>query len=104
MMSEVKLEKISSESGIPGVSKAEPGWGSERWSDGTHNFLLQYTPEKCSVFPPDGFTNQAVVDAAVVNAIDYELVPIIDGEVVTVGRDHGESLMHAVYDAVVVNN
>ena len=102
-MSEVKLKKISSETGIPGVSKIEPGWGSERWSDGTHEFLLQYSPESCSLYSPKGFTNQVVVDAAVTKAIDYELVPIIDGEVVTVHRDHGERLMHAVYDTIVNN-
>ena len=102
-MFEVKLEKISSETGFLGISKAKTGYGSEWWSDGTHKFFLQYSPESCEVYPPKGITNQAVVDAAVRKAIDYELVPIIDGEVVTVHRDHGESLMHAVYDAIVNN-
>ena len=104
MIPEVKLKKVKSETGFPGVSKVEPGWCMERWSNGTHRFLLQYRPESCSVYPPRGFTNQSVVDVAVANAIDYELVPIIDGEVVTVDREHGESLMNTVYEAIIGNN
>ena len=69
------------------------------WSDGTHKFLLQYSPKSCNVYPPKGITNQAVVDAAVMKAIDYELVPIIDGEVVKVqprpwGTPYARSVRH----------
>ena len=43
MMTNVKLEKTDSIEGVPGVSKKESGWGSEWWSDGTNEFLLQYS-------------------------------------------------------------
>lgn len=100
MMTNVKLEKTGSTEGIPGVTKKESGWGTETWSDGTHSFLLQYSPGNCNVYPPEGFTSQTVIAVAVANGIEYRLEPIIDGEVVKVGRANGEDLMYAVYEAV----
>ena len=103
MMTNVKLEKTDRIEGIPGVSTKESGWGTEWWSDGTNMFLLKYSPENCSVYPPEGFTSKDVIAVAVANGIEYRVEPIIDGEVVKVDRANGEALMFAVYEAVVGN-
>jgi len=104
MMVRETLEKTNSKQGRPGLNDTESGYCSETWSDGTHSFLLKYSPERCSIYQPVSITNESVITVAESNGIVYELEPIIDGEVVTVARNDGMILMRAVHEAITAEN